>query len=166
MPARFCTGCRAGDARWLNDREWALDLRQPLAAGQRCTLKLAPGFAPLGGPLAGATEFAFSTGAPVVISTHPRSGQRIEEDQHFLLRSGSVIVLDPEIPMEAQRMVFKGQAGPWFVDGRLVGTGTSVQWLPRPGRHVLQRRSAEGADQVVFEVRAAPWRKGNGKGKG
>ncbi len=81
-------------------------------------------------------------------------------------RAGSVLVLDPEIPMAAQRMVFEGQAGQWFVDGRLVGTGTSVPWLPRPGRHVLQRRSAEGADQVVFEVRAAPIRMGKGKGMG
>ena len=90
LPAPFqvlCNGAApAGDARWLNDREWALDLRQPLAAGQRCALKPAAGFAPLGGPLAGATEFAFSTGAPVVISTQPWSGQRIEEEQHFLLR--------------------------------------------------------------------------------
>jgi penicillin-binding protein 1C len=74
-------------------------------------------------------------------------------------RDGSVIVLDPEIPMAAQRMVFEGEAGQWFVGGRLVGTGARVQWLPRPGRHVLQRRSAQGADQVVFEVRAAPIRK-------
>ena len=77
-------------------------------------------------------------------------------------RAGSVIVLDPEIPMAAQRMVFEGQAGQWFVGGRLVGSGTTVQWLPRPGRHVLERRSAEGADQVVFEVRSAPIRKGKG----
>jgi uncharacterized protein YfaS (alpha-2-macroglobulin family) len=90
LPAPFQVLCNAavppGDARWLNDREWALDLRQPLAAGQRCTLRPAPAFVPLGGPLVGATEFVFSTGAPVVISAQPWPGQRIEEDQHFLLR--------------------------------------------------------------------------------
>jgi len=31
-----------------------------------------------------------------------------------------------------------------------------VHWLPRPGRHVLERRDAEGSDHVEFEVRAAP----------
>ena len=41
------------DARWLDDRNWVLDLRQPLAAGQRCTLQAAPGFTPLGGPITG-----------------------------------------------------------------------------------------------------------------
>jgi len=73
-------------------------------------------------------------------------------------RDGSVIVLDPEIPMAAQRLVFAGQPGQWFVGSRLVGSGSTVHWLPRPGRHVLERRSAEGTDRVVFEVRAAPIR--------
>ena len=77
-------------------------------------------------------------------------------------RDGSIVVLDPEIPMAAQRLVFEGQRGQWFVGGRLVGSGTTVSWLPRPGRHVLERRSAEGADRVVFEVRAAPARKRSG----
>ena len=71
-------------------------------------------------------------------------------------RDGSVVVLDPEIPMAAQRLVLEGQSGQWFVGARLVGRGTLVSWLPRPGRHVLELRSAEGVDRVVFEVRAAP----------
>ena len=72
-------------------------------------------------------------------------------------RDGSVIVLDPDIPMQSQRLVFEGAAGQWFVGGRLVGQGTAVHWLPRPGRHVLERRSADSTERVVFEVRAAPW---------
>ena len=72
-------------------------------------------------------------------------------------RDGSVIVLDPDIPMLAQRLVFEGAAGQWFVAGRLVGQGSVVHGLPRPGRFVLERRSAEGGDGVEFEVRAAPF---------
>ncbi len=71
-------------------------------------------------------------------------------------RDGTVIVLDPEIPARAQHLVFEGAAGQWMVDGRVVGSGRQVHWLPRPGRHVLERRSAEGSDRVNFEVRAAP----------
>jgi penicillin-binding protein 1C len=75
-------------------------------------------------------------------------------------RDGAVVVLDPEIPVAAQRMVFSGAAGRWFVGGRAVGSGERaerVEWLPRPGRHVLERRGEGGAvDRVVFEVRAAP----------
>ena len=74
-------------------------------------------------------------------------------------RDGSVVVLDPEIPMAAQRLVFEGAAGQWLIDGQAVGRGALVHWLPRPGRHVLERRSAESIDRVVFEVRAAPVRK-------
>jgi penicillin-binding protein 1C len=73
-----------------------------------------------------------------------------------------VLVLDPDIPMAAQRLVFEGAAGRWQLDGRDLGQGTQVNWLPRPGRHVLERRSADAgagsdaADRVEFEVRAAP----------
>ena len=71
-------------------------------------------------------------------------------------------MLDPEIPMASQRLVFEGQSGQWFVAGRLVGTGTALSWQPRPGRHVLERRSAEGVDRIVFEVRAPPLRRRSG----
>ena len=77
-------------------------------------------------------------------------------------RNGSVIVLDPEIPRAAQQLVFEGAAGEWFVGGRLVGSGSVVHWSPRPGRFVLDRRSAEASDRVVFEVRAAPTLKKKG----
>lgn len=77
-------------------------------------------------------------------------------------RDGSIVVLDPEIPMASQRLVFEGQAGRWFIGGRWVGSGTTVHWLPQPGRHVLERRSAEGVDRVIFEVRAAPARRRSG----
>ena len=72
-------------------------------------------------------------------------------------RDGAVIVLDPDIPMAAQRMVFAGAAGQWSIAGGVVGSGERVPWLPRPGRHVLERRSEGGAvDRLSFEVRAAP----------
>jgi len=73
-------------------------------------------------------------------------------------RNGSVIVLDPEIPRAAQQLVFEGAAGQWYVGGRLVGSGSVVKWSLRPGRFVLERRSDEASDRVIFEVRAAPQR--------
>jgi len=89
-PAPYTLQCNgttpSGDARWLNDRQWVYDLREPLAAGQRCTLKPVATFAPLGGAITGPNEFAFSTGAPTVISVTPYPGARIEEDQHFIVR--------------------------------------------------------------------------------
>ncbi|MBP6766050.1 MAG: penicillin-binding protein 1C [Rubrivivax sp.] len=76
-------------------------------------------------------------------------------------RNGSVFLLDPDIPATAQQMVFAGAAGQWRINGRLLGSGKSLQWQPRPGRHVLERRdvgspASAAPDRVVFEVRAAP----------
>ena len=76
-------------------------------------------------------------------------------------RAGTVVLLDPEIPMAAQRLIFEGAAGQWRVDGRDAGRGARVHWLPRPGRHVLELRPADAdsgaaTERLEFEVRAAP----------
>jgi penicillin-binding protein 1C len=81
-------------------------------------------------------------------------------------RQGSVIVLDPDIPISAQRLVLEGAPGQWRINGRVVGQGRSVTWLPRVGAHVLEWRAtpsqnssvvmSDGLERVAFEVRAAP----------
>lgn len=72
-------------------------------------------------------------------------------------RDGSIFALDPDIPPAAQRIVFEGQSGEWVLDGRRIGRGTSVAWLPWPGRHVLQLVGRDGRvlQTVNFEVRGA-----------
>lgn len=75
-----CNGATPpGSGRWLNDREWAYDLNDPLAAGQRCAVELLPAMA-----VEGARRFAFSTGAPVVLHVLPYTAQPVEEEQQFL----------------------------------------------------------------------------------
>ena len=76
----------AGSGRWSNDRVWLYDFEAPLPPGTRCTIKLKADWKPLNGTLTGATEFAFQTGGPAVVTAQPWSGSSIEEDQHFLLR--------------------------------------------------------------------------------
>ncbi|MCL4697310.1 MAG: penicillin-binding protein 1C, partial [Burkholderiaceae bacterium] len=71
-------------------------------------------------------------------------------------REATVFAIDPEIPLAAQRVVLRGAPGQWWLNGRLVGTGTQIAWLPRPGRHVLERRDGAASDRIVFEVRALP----------
>jgi len=83
-------------------------------------------------------------------------------------REGTVIAFDPEIPPAAQRVVLRGAHGQWWLGGRLLGTGTRVEWQPRPGRHVLEWREAAAGqatsdagrepsiERVAFEVRALP----------
>jgi penicillin-binding protein 1C len=72
-------------------------------------------------------------------------------------RDGSVIALDPDIPPAQQRLVFEGARGTWLLDGRRIGEGPAVAWLPSPGRHRLELHSGGSVDRVEFEVRPAPW---------
>ncbi|MBL8289676.1 MAG: alpha-2-macroglobulin [Rubrivivax sp.] len=85
-----CNGAAAlGSAYWADERRWIFDLGEPLAAGQRCTLKAEASFRPTapgaGASIDGTSEFTFSTGAPAVLALQPSPGSRIEEDQHFLV---------------------------------------------------------------------------------
>ncbi|MBT2323150.1 penicillin-binding protein 1C [Variovorax paradoxus] len=72
---------------------------------------------------------------------------------------GTIIALDPDIPPRHQRVRFEaeGRGLQWRIDGKLVARGSSAQWLPWPGRHVVELLDARGqvVDQVRLEVRGA-----------
>jgi penicillin-binding protein 1C len=88
--------------------------------------------------------------AQAVVHDAPQAGFGIAAP-----RDGSVFALDPDIPVTAQRLVFEGEPGTWLLDGRRLGRGPRIEWLPRPGRHVLSLAGADGRvlQQVRFEVR-------------
>jgi penicillin-binding protein 1C len=73
--------------------------------------------------------------------------------------TGTIIALDPDIPPNRQRVIFlaEGSNLRWLMDGNQFAKGTSAQWLPWPGRHVVQIADAKGAvlDEVRLEVRGA-----------
>ena len=73
--------------------------------------------------------------------------------------SGTIIALDPDIPPTHQRLTFsaEGRSLRWLMDGKEFGRGNEVQWLPWPGRHVVQLQGASGkvADEIRLEVRGA-----------
>ena len=72
---------------------------------------------------------------------------------------GSIIALDPDIPPNRQRVSFKaeGQNLRWHIDGKPFARGAQAQWLPWPGRHVVQLVGSSGQvlDEVKVEVRGA-----------
>ncbi|RZL88648.1 MAG: penicillin-binding protein 1C [Variovorax sp.] len=74
---------------------------------------------------------------------------------------GTVIALDPDIPPNRQRVRFEAEgraAGlQWRIDGKPLARGASAQWLPWPGRHVVELLDARGQalDQIKLEVRGA-----------
>jgi penicillin-binding protein 1C len=79
---------------------------------------------------------------------------------HILAPSdGTIIALDPDIPPANQRLRLQaqGHATAWRIDGHPFARGLSAQWLPWPGKHVLQLVDAHGKtlDQVHVEVRGA-----------
>ena len=73
--------------------------------------------------------------------------------------SGTILALDPDIPPKNQRLTFsaEGQSLRWRMDGKEFARGVQAQWLPWPGRHVVQLLDASGnvADEIRLEVRGA-----------
>ena len=73
--------------------------------------------------------------------------------------SGTIIALDPDIPPNRQRVSFsaEGQNVAWLLDGKPFAKGNAAQWLPWPGRHVVQLVDANGVklDEIRLEVRGA-----------
>ncbi|MDF3834882.1 penicillin-binding protein 1C [Cupriavidus basilensis] len=78
---------------------------------------------------------------------------------------GTVFALDPDIPPAAQRVWFhaEGVSGQtaqrvrWRIDGKPLGRGGQVAWLPWPGRHQVELLDAGGkvVDRIGIEVRGA-----------
>ena len=73
--------------------------------------------------------------------------------------NGSIIALDPDIPPDRQRLGFgaDGTFSRWLMDGKPFAKGAQAQWLPWPGRHVVQIVGAKGEvlDSIRLEVRGA-----------
>ena len=73
--------------------------------------------------------------------------------------TGTIIALDPDIPPKNQRVTFAAQGNNlrWLMDGKPFAQGATAQWLPWPGRHVVQIVDAKGQvlDEVRLEVRGA-----------
>ena len=76
-----------GNGRWTNEREWAFELEQDLPAGIKCTVAVNQGFqSPAGQRISSIKSYAFNSGGPFVKRIWPSEGNRIDEDQIFVLR--------------------------------------------------------------------------------
>ena len=103
----------------------------------------------------------------VASSSYPKSAKG-QKDKNFssagMARitspaTGTIIALDPDIPPKLQRVTLtaEGTNLHWIMDGKLLAKGATVQWLPWPGRHVVQLRDGRGQvqDEIRLEVRGA-----------
>ena len=75
---------------------------------------------------------------------------------------GTIVALDPDIPPQHQRVHFMASPASapglrWRMDGKPLGRGAQVAWLPWPGRHVVQLTDGKGQvlDELRIEVRGA-----------
>ncbi|MDM0004229.1 penicillin-binding protein 1C [Variovorax sp. J22G73] len=72
---------------------------------------------------------------------------------------GTIIAVDPDIPPLRQRVRFEseGRGVQWRIDGKFFARGNRAQWLPWPGRHVIELVDGAGkvVDQRRIEVRGA-----------
>jgi penicillin-binding protein 1C len=114
-------------------------------------------FAPGGEParrewfLEGTAQVQFATApAPAAAGQAPRILAPVD---------GTILALDPDIPPERQRVLLRAQGAGlrWQLDGKPLGRGNELPWLPWPGRHQLQLADAGGRvlDSVRVEVRGA-----------
>ena len=81
--------------------------------------------------------------------------------------TGTIIALDPDIPATRQRVTLQaqGQGLRWLIDGKELARGPQAQWLPWPGRHVIQLTDLRGTvhDEIRLEVRGAGVRNAAGR---
>jgi penicillin-binding protein 1C len=110
-------------------------------------------------PGTGQTLFAVEAGAANPSHSEAATPARITAPQ-----DGVILALDPDIPPTRQRLILRAEPGSapaaalrWRIDGRDIGRGPQAQWLPWPGRHVVQLRDAQGRvfDERRVEVRGA-----------
>jgi uncharacterized protein YfaS (alpha-2-macroglobulin family) len=135
-------GAVAGQGRWLDPQRWVFDLQAPLAPGRRCVLRAVPGLsAPDGSALQGPSEHAFSSGAPAVLRVQPWPGERIDEEQHFLLELSGAVDADSV------------RRSAWCeVEG--LGERIGVRLLDAEARAALLRRLRERGDPGRFVLLA------------
>ncbi len=73
---------------------------------------------------------------------------------------GTIVGLDPDIPPLRQRLTLNAtgvREAIWRVDGKLIGKGVLLYWMPQPGKHRISLHDAAGTElaQVHVQVRGA-----------
>ena len=78
--------------------------------------------------------------------------------------TGTVLAFDPDMPPDNQRLVLTATGGRdaaglhWQIGSNDHAQGDQAYWMPRPGRHRIVLRNAQGTllDEVEIQVRGLP----------
>jgi len=92
----FETTCKdLGIGRWMDSRNWVLDLKTVPEGGKECRFELKEFVRSLNGrSVEGQRSFSFSTGGVNILYSYPWSEVEIAEDQVFLLRVDGEVSFD------------------------------------------------------------------------
>jgi uncharacterized protein YfaS (alpha-2-macroglobulin family) len=180
-PAPFELDCAlAGDAHWVDDRTWVMDLRDQTLDGQACEFRVKPGLKSLAGNAVG-EPLKFGFQLPVltddvqrkVRQTVPTWGSDwIAEDQVFLVNYSHAIgktlpdlrceapgqreapVL--RLPVEVRDALKKSASWLAMEDDRTEAVRCPFALAPRSDVTLRLRRPGLKADETHFKVRALP----------
>lgn len=129
-------------------------------AARSAVASAAPNVAPNAAPNAARNAVPHAAPRAVRTATDPGRGAAIASPA-----DGTVFALDPDIPPQAQRVWLHAedvagrtaQGVAWRLDGKRLGRGGKLAWLPWPGRHRLELVDAAGTvlDTIHIEVRGA-----------
>lgn len=104
--------------------------------------------------------------AAISKALNPSTDEAVERNRPVSINypgEGAIVAIDPELPLQQQRMVFKantpiGKGWQWLVDQQTVQMAHGkAAWFPMPGHHTLelQNQHQQTVDTVHFEVRGA-----------
>ena len=88
------------------------------------------------------------------------NGRRIIAQTHIQTpTNGHIVAIDPDIPPKHQRLLLRTDQPRvrWQINGKPAGSGSSVYWMPWPGKHQISLHNLSGKtlDTIQIEVRGA-----------
>ena len=135
-----------------------------VGATQQRSLRQHAGLAASGAASAAATRQADTVTPPAWWSASDGASPQPKAAHITAPPSGTIVALDPDMPPDNQRLQFKSDATGaqaaqlrWQINGRDMGKGPRLAWLPMPGRHTVKLVDASGQvlDETRIEVRGA-----------
>ncbi|MBP6813367.1 MAG: hypothetical protein KA169_00675, partial [Burkholderiaceae bacterium] len=76
----------AGKGRWVDPKTWVYDFERVPRAGARCTFRLKTALRSVAGnAIEGSTRYEFTTGGPAIVRAVPSDGNRIADNQAFIV---------------------------------------------------------------------------------
>ncbi len=136
-PFRVSCGKVRGSGQWVDTKTWAWQLERALQPGERCVFTLRSGLkAANGESISGQNRYQFFAPGPWPRAVYPSPGERIEEDQAFVITPAG-----PLKPASVEQHVWCEADG--------VGNRIPVRLVPQEQRAAILKAMRRGGDGDV-----------------